>query len=150
MSETTDTLGATILDESGNDKPKGAPRVTPTPKVNAGAGRPSKLESNVNAALATMEGIYSLVGMLLSVAAPETKKFLDWDKRVIDVQEKNKASLTASPKLAESISKIGDVGGTGSFISAQLITFAPIIGVAAVEVRARIQAAREVAQGTQA
>ena len=136
-------LGVTILDEKGEDKLKPPPKATGgTPKANAGPGRPSRAESNVNAALATLEGIYALLGMVLEVAAPEAKAFAQWDTRVAAVQEKNKASLTASPKLAETIAKIGGVGGTGSFIAANLLTFAPVVGLAALEIRAKVQGFR--------
>jgi len=113
--------GPNVANDAGTEEPpkrkRGRPRSAEgsaprTPRVTAADRK------NIDAALATMQSVYTMMGMgLLAMGKPSTAAAMDIKdpsgKSAIDQwQDGNRQAFTASPALAARIASAGQVSGT--------------------------------------
>lgn len=85
--------------------------------------------ADTESALAVMSGFYDALNMGLMLLGSPTASMQLADARD-RLQESNKASFEASPKLASTIAKIGQGSGVASFFVTNAITLFPIAQIA--------------------
>ncbi len=93
--------------------------------------------SDVAQALAVMDGMYTMLSMLLTVASPNA--LIMFRQQVPMLQERNAVFFAADKNLCKSVCKVGSKGGKTAFISSNAIAIAPVIAVAVGDMRARSQ-----------
>lgn len=102
-----------------------APKSADTPK--RGPGRPpgsgsaaSKKASDVNAALAAMNGLYTAASAgLLLIGRPQTAEY--FASQMDQLQAANRTAFESSPKLASVIAGAGQISGVGLFLGTNLM-----------------------------
>lgn len=107
----------TPLTESGEPRRKpGRPRLSDEERERRAAERKStatgRNSAQVNAAMTVIDSAYSMLSLGLTILGAPVAA-IELSDKAAKVQDQNRMFLTANPRLAERIAKIG--AGTGSF-----------------------------------
>lgn len=92
----------------------------PTPKI------VGKHKANVEAALAVMEGVYSL-GQMGVLVSGHRKTAMQMAEGLDEVQRQNRQAFESSERLAQTIANLGNVSAIGMFVTANLMYLAPVV-----------------------
>jgi hypothetical protein len=103
--------------------------------------------SDVAQALAVMDGMYTMLSMLLTVASPNA--LVMFRQQVPMLQERNAVFFAADKNLCKSVCKVGSKGGKTAFVSSNVLAVAPVLAVAVGDMRARSQVKAQAKSATQ-
>lgn len=111
---------------------RGRPRKDTPPNTDAPPAAPKvktqATTAEVKQAMRVLESAYSAVSLGMTMLGL-TESATVWAEQAATLSKSNEQTLTAAPKLAKSIAKAGQGGGSGAFILAHALAIAPVVPV---------------------
>jgi hypothetical protein len=105
-------------------------------------------KATVDRAVAAMESFYALIHVSLRGLKLDGALEL-WEESQDDLEQSNRDALTASPKLAASLARVGESTGVLAFAAGNAMVMMPVMQLARMELQDRItlrNAKKEAAQ----
>lgn len=111
-------------------KPRFCDDHKPTRSANVPRG-----SSDVAQALAVMDGMYTMLSMLLMTVSPNALQA--WRQQVPTLQERNAVFFAADKNLCKSVNRVGSKGGKSAFVASNAVAIAPVVAIAVTDMRTR-------------